>query len=263
MNIPLNIDLSSLLDTYDLSQQNCDDIVDYVIEEITAEFATQWKTTALNTLGSTKNRYASHISVIEEGRLMRAVVLDYTKDPLVQMIEEGAGAFDMKDNFLKSPKAKTNKSGGKYLIIPFKWGTPDTVADNATFSNTMPKEVYSIAKNLAPKQQITNTQLSKLQGGFETQSSKMVEIPKSKKFEEYTHKSSIYKGISKGTSSTTNQSTYTSFRVVSEKSDEASWIHPGIKAYNIAELALSDFKQKIQPLMTQAIDNALNSIGIT
>ena len=192
---------------------------------------------------------------------MGAVVLDYTKDPLVQMIEEGAGSFDMKDNFLKSPKAKTSKSGGKYLIIPFKWGTPDTVADNTTFSNTMPKEVYSIAKNLAPKQQISDTQLSKV--GLSPPSTKMVEIPKSKKFEEYTHKSSIYKGISKGTSSTTNQSTYTSFRVVSENSDEASWIHPGIKAHNIAELALSDFEQKIQPLMTQAIDNALNSIGIT
>lgn len=262
MNVPLTIDLSPLFDQYNLDQKDCDNIVDFTIKEIAAEFVEQWKMTASQNLGSTKNRYIQNIFTVDEGRMTGVVVLDYTKDPMVQMLEEGADAFDMKEGFLNSPKVKTNKAGGKYMVIPFKWGGSDTIKDSDTFSNKMPKEIQTMAKALKPKERITDTKLSKLQKGFESQKTReRIEIPKSKAFEEYTHKSSIYHGITKVKDSVTGQSGTMSFRVVSEKSDENSWIHPGIKAKNIAELALDDFEQKIEPLMTQGINNALINLG--
>lgn len=263
MIIPLFIDTSSLAEDFNLDQADCDNIVDFAVKEITLQFAKQWEMTALNELGSTKSRYVSNLSVIDEGRLQGAVVLNYANDPLIQMLEEGASPFDMKSNFAKSSKVKFNKSGGWYLSIPFTFGTPNSINDSDTFSNVMPIEVYNIAKKLAPKQQITNKQLSSLQGGFEAQQTRAkIDIPKSKQFEEYTHKSSIYKGISKSKDSTSNGSGYVSFRRVSENSAENSWIHKGFIAKDIASKALSDFEMKIEPLMTQAIDNALSSMGL-
>lgn len=263
MNVPLTIDLSPLFDQYNLDQKDCDNIVDFTMKKIAAEFVEQWRMTASQNLGSTYTRYAKNIFTVDEGRMTGVVVLDYTKDPMVQMLEEGADPWDMKPNFLNSPNVKTNKAGGKYMVIPFKWGGTDTIKDSDTFSNKMPKEIQTMAKALKPKERITDTKLSKLQKGFESQKTReRIEIPKSKAFEEYTHKSSIYQGITKVKDKTTGQTNSAmSFRVVSEKSDENSWIHPGIKAKNIAELALDDFDAKIVALMREGTDQALINFG--
>lgn len=38
----------------------------------------------------------------------------------IRWIEDGMPAHDMLEDLLKSPKAKTSKDGGKYIVIPFK-----------------------------------------------------------------------------------------------------------------------------------------------
>lgn len=262
MNIPLHIDLNPLMEQYNLTQENCNDIIDSTVKEITAQFAREWEQTALRELGSTKNRYVQNLSVIDEGRMMGAVVLDYTKDPLIQMLEEGASGFDMKEGFLNSPKAKTGKNGNKYLTIPFSWGGSDSIESNSTFSNKMPKEIEKIVKSKDIGKAVNKSDLNKLGGSFAIPKTRdKVEIPKSKTFESYTHKSSIYEGITKTKDSVTGQTSTNSFRRVSLNSSPNSWIHPGIEAKNIAELSLDNFENKIEPIMTRAIDNALSALG--
>lgn len=59
------------------------------------------------------------------------------KDPdskLAAMIERGATRWEMIDDLLKSPKAKTAKDGSKYLVVPFKQNKAPTRTPEAGLS---------------------------------------------------------------------------------------------------------------------------------
>lgn len=262
MIVPIIIDHQSIADQFHLDKESVDNIIDYAIKEITAQFAVQWEKTAMNELHSTRNRYVQNLKIIDEGRMKGAVMLDYSKDPLIQMIEEGASSFDMKEGFEKSSKKTMKKNGGWYLTIPFSIGTPGTLSDN--FSTIMPSEVYNVVKN-----KVVNPTTNRSAGLMESEipeqyKAKQIKavIPESKSFKAYQHKNSIFEGVYKSNNKTTGQSTYGSFRRVSDVSDPSSWIHPGLQVANIAEKALSEFESNIEPKLTSAMDSALSYFGI-
>ena len=246
-------------------------MIDFTIKEITAAFAGQWVAQAKQDLNVTKMRYINNLKVVDEGRMLGAVVLDYT-DPLVRMIEEGASAFDMKEGFEKSSKKHIKKDGGWYLTVPFKMGTPGTQTSSG-FANIMPMEVY----NIVSKKPVSNT-TNRSQGLTSSEigtgngvpqnfqaprvRATIVEIPKSQAFQEYQHKSSIFQGVSKTTDAVTGQSSYGSFRRVSDLSDASSWIHPGINAANLAEKAFDNFEAKMQSVLEKAMGAALSNLGL-
>jgi hypothetical protein len=62
----------------------------------------------------------------------------YSELPYAQAIEEGSPAWDMKKILDSSYKVRTTKNGKRYLIIPFRWGVPDTLQ-----GNTMPTVVHN------------------------------------------------------------------------------------------------------------------------
>lgn len=53
-------------------------------------------------------------------------------------IEEGTPAYDLKRILHSSLKVRVSEKGKRYLIIPFRWGTPGSVG----FSNVMPEGVH-------------------------------------------------------------------------------------------------------------------------
>lgn len=74
------------------------------------------------------------------------VVID-NKVPHALYLEEGFTSFDMKKMLTTSNKVRVNKkTGERYLVIPFRHGTPGST----TFRSTMPKEIYRDAKRLKP-----------------------------------------------------------------------------------------------------------------
>lgn len=257
MIIPLTIDLQEVTESFSLSKDEVDSILDKAVKDVAANFAKKWESVALRDLNSTRQRYVSNLKVIDEGRAKGAVLLDYSKDPLIRMLEEGASAFDMKLYFAKSSKKKTKEDGGWYLTIPFSFGTPGSLKEK--FSNIMPTEVYKIIKTKEHKESIKKDEVP---DQYKTPTTrKKIDIPKSKTFEEYERKSSIYEGITKYTDKTTGQNSYSSFRRVSDNSDENSWIHPGFERKNLAEKALDEFENTFQTIMSDAIDNALFTLG--
>lgn len=258
MIVPLNINLSDLQNSLSLSKNEVEDIIDFTVKEVTAQFAKTWEQVALRDLNSTRSRYVNNLKLIDEGRLKGAVVLDYSQDPLVRMIEEGATAFDMKVYFAKSSKKTMKADGGWYLTIPFSWGTPGSLREN--FSNVMPTDIHKIAKSKAFNESIQQADLSQ-QRQIDLGVRAKIEIPKSKVFEEYVHKSSVYQGITKKQDSKTGQTSYVSFRRVSDNSDANSWIHPGFEAKNLAEKALGEFEGQISTITSKAIDDILNNLG--
>jgi hypothetical protein len=265
MLVPINVNVNDLLSQYNMDKRDVEDLLDYVVKEITAAFAVKWTQEAQLTLHSTRSRYIENLSVIDSGRLSGTVILDYSKDPLIRMIEEGASAFDMKEGFEKSDKVKYGKSGNWYLTIPFKLGAPDTTGDSLGGVTNLPTPVYNILKK-----ESVDTNTGKSTGLSESQipeqyrvpsSRAKIDIPKSATFEEYKHKSSVFKGAFKQIDSITGQSSYGSFRRVGENSDSNAFIHPGLEPANLAESSFAKFEENMGLELTRAVDNALTSLG--
>jgi hypothetical protein len=214
MIVPIYIDTSSISDAYSsLDKEAIDNICDNIAKTLAARYAQELELEATHSLHQTKKRYIHAINVVDSGKLEGTVILDFSKDPLIKMIEEGANAFDMKKKMLASPKAKTNKSGGKYLTIPFRFGTPDAVGESDVFSSIMPDAVYEVAK--AETTDIPTVGGRRSSGLTVDKLPVQYQKPATRKeikdstgkvlFQAYTHKSSIYKGITKNQDAVTGQ----------------------------------------------------------
>jgi hypothetical protein len=145
----------------------------------------------------------------------------------------------MKIKMLQSKKAKTSQSGSKFITIPFRAGVSTTIGDSEFFTNIMSPTVYKIAKTLQGKQQIKQGQLS---GADAIPQTREFVKNQTQIFEGYTHKSSIYSGLQKGQGQYYGQ--YQTFRRISNDpktgSNPNAFIHSGIKAYKLADIALEN-----------------------
>lgn len=279
MILPIFIDSADITSQFDsITKENIENLQDNIAKGLAAGFARQLEQEAQNALHQTRQRYIRAIRLIDSGRLEGIVLLDYSKDKLIQMIEEGASAFDMKEGFLNSSKVKYTKDGRKYLTIPFRLSTPGAVAESDVFSGTLPDEVYQIVKN-----KVTDIPVSG--GGSRSQGLTLGEIPTQFQqpatrpqinnadgnplFNEYKHKNSIYEGLVKRTDGVTGQSSYGSFRRVAEEgtkedgtklgSDPDSWISKGIQPHYLIEKALSNFN--IENETQRLLDFELDKLG--
>jgi hypothetical protein len=129
----------------------------------------------------------------------------------------------------------------------------------------MPNEVYQAVKTLpfeiktSGGVRTAGLKEEDIPEKFRDKPKKVVPIPNSKSFSIYQYKSSIYQGIQRQKSNVTKQSSYVSFRRISENSDENSWIHPGFQASNLAESAMQNLNIPFE--MGKAIDGYLVTFG--
>lgn len=78
--------------------------------------------------------YARSILTRETGDLAAEVYSDLR---YARAIEEGTPAYDLKQILNSSLKVRISKKGRRYLIIPFRWGTPGSV-----MGRNMPEAVH-------------------------------------------------------------------------------------------------------------------------
>ncbi|MCQ2577552.1 MAG: hypothetical protein MJ176_03360 [Treponema sp.] len=65
----------------------------------------------------------------------------------MERIVEGQKAYDMKETYPFARKSRRTKDGRGYLIIPFRWGTPnDKGGARAHYRNVIPKELKKIVE---------------------------------------------------------------------------------------------------------------------
>lgn len=261
MIVPIVIDTSDLMRQFGVSHSQVDDICDNIAKTMAAGYAQALEKAAQRALHQTRQRYIRNIKVVDSGRLEGTVMLDYSKDPMVKMLEEGASAFDMKQSMLSGRKVKIGKNGGRYVTVPFRWGTPNTVADADVFSGTLPQSVYNAVRAMPQNIPVSG-------GGMRTAGLNVSQLAPSMQrvgmrkdikdsagkvlFKQYEHKTSLFQGVVGQKDSATGQNRYFSFRRISEKSDPDAFIHPGIEQYNLIQKALGDFDQN------KALSNALD-----
>jgi hypothetical protein len=261
MIVPIVIDTQDMMSQFSLTRNQVDDVCDNLAKTLAARYAQELEKSAQRELHQTRQRYIRNIKVVDSGRLEGTVMLDYSKDRMVQMLEEGASAFDMKDGLLNGPRAKITKKGKRYNTVPFRIGNPNAVADADVFSGTLPKSVYKAIRKIPQTIPVAG-------GGMRTAGISPMQLPSafsqagSRKsivdsagkvlFKEYEHKTSIYAGMVQQSDPTTGQNRYFSFRRVSEKSDPDAFIHPGIEQHNLIQKTLGEFDQ------TKELSNALD-----
>lgn len=263
MLVPVFIDTSDIAEQFEgVTQDNINNLCDNIAKGLAAGFAMQLEEEAQKELHQTKKVYIQNIKLVDSGKLEGVVLLDYSKNPLVRMIEEGASPFDIKNGLLNSKKVKFTKDGRKYITVPFRIATSGAVGESDVFNGVMPEAVYQVIKD-----KVANIPVKG--GGNRTQGLQSNEIPsefalpKTRQtinnsegnplWAEYKHKNSIYEGLTRVEDTVTGQSTYHSFRRVSEPraeiidggkkvgSDPNSWIHPGIQAHHLIQTALNNY----------------------
>lgn len=251
MKIDINID--ELIEEFNLPDNLSDVIVESCIQSITNSIYWNWQDQARKNLKSTRNSYINGLVISSPSQFSRVITL---KGKFNNMLESGADPFDMKKGFANSTKVKYTKDGKWLLHIPFRFGSSGIIGENSSFSGVLPKEIYSL---LTKSQSNKPLKKKDIPAPFNIpQSRQAIIIPKSNiAIDKYVHKSSIYEGVSKQTSvyGKTTQNIYKSFRTVSENSDPNSWIHSGIKAYNLLDKAIKN--TDIRTITENQIDKIL------
>ncbi len=185
----------------------------------------------------------------------------------VRWIEDGMPAHDMLEDLLKSPKAKTSKDGGKYIVIPFKHNkgpTQQTPAQSALLQ-TIKKE---LKKKSIPYGKIEKNPDGSPKQGLLHKFDIMKPSPKAEH-----HSNHILEGISvyqkgkknpdgspkmgkDGHQSVSRE--IMTFRIASSKhKGTGKWFHPGVEAMNFLdegyEWAMRLWESEIQPEILQAL----------
>jgi hypothetical protein len=71
----------------------------------------------------------------------------YTESEYAQRIQDGQPELDMKTTHPYGKKSRVSKEGIPYLIVPFRWGTPNRQGGaRAHFGNTIPQSMYQAIK---------------------------------------------------------------------------------------------------------------------
>lgn len=118
-----------------------------------------------NTKGAFKRSIGTYLRGIMDGMqypyendVYRGAVINTA--PHARWIEEGTPAHDLKKMLHTSMKVRVSAKGKKYLIIPFRHGTPSAGSheggrgeERATLQ-TMPHAVYQMAKHLVTSQRV-------------------------------------------------------------------------------------------------------------
>lgn len=259
--IPISLNISGLSTEFALNKNEVDGLLGYVVDEVAADFAYKWDSEA-NVLGKSRSAYKNSIQVEKIDPLTSVVFLN-PDNWLANAVETGIEPYDMKENFSKSSKVKYNKFGQWYLTIPFRFSTPDAIADNPVFAGKMPQVIHRLVLqneiNNPVQQSQSGLPFSQIPMQYQIpESSTLRKILKSDPFyklAEGTQMTSIYSGLKRNDKG----SGYIMFRRVGENSADDKFQHPGITARNLADKAISNMD--IPLTVDMAVDNFLSNLG--
>lgn len=222
------------------------EIMQQIIRELAEEARNEIVRRAMADLHTSFDDYAAGLQPVTyktEGGLTVATIVLTGMIP--NMIENGWAGGDMKPFLLSGRNAKVARDGTRYNVVPFRHMGPGTTGRHGQpmgsqyrgqlgrpKADQLGKDVYEAAKGLVGKRS-RKAGPRRLAPGH---------APVLKPH----HKTDIYAGMVKERAKykKATQSQYGTFRAVSDKSDPASWIHPGIEAREFFKEA-SDYVDRV------------------
>jgi hypothetical protein len=236
-------------------------MVESVLDDIATSARRHWQGLASRELHTSRQTYREGIQEVEAEPGVRFVRLE---GKLPNWIEGGLEPFDMKAEMLPKMKNRRQaKDGHWYGVVPFRHGTPGSSglagspmgsaygpAGGASASGSGPLgqsqsaqfglEVYRLAKAMRgkepdqPRDLLTEGAVAKAFRGVGGVGQPLLKPH---------HQTSIYAGMRRerkpytnpATGKTTTQSSYYTFRTISENSNPDAWLHPGIQARHLLD----------------------------
>ena len=209
--------------------------------------------------------YAKSIQVDLSNDVTKVIFTNY---PAHKYIEEGHGEIDLKPGLIGGPKARSSSKGTTYNIVAFRHDTPKASG------NPMPVNIYNIVKGFE-QSKVTGTfpdakgiirrtyNWGNRLGPAGPQETKKISDEMQKRLsafygtsvsDTYTWKAGKYAGMVRMQANTTKakSSSYITFRVVSSRSDPASWIVPEASPIPIRQAVVDTMR----PITDQAIADA-------
>lgn len=199
-----------------------------------------------------------------EGDIYRGAVINNA--PHARWVEEGTPAHDMKAMLHTSNKVRISAKGKRYLIIPFRHGTPSAGSheggrgEKRATLQTMPQSVYAMAKGLDPSYRtgsrevinpVTNQPVVRhsYKWGGRLSANALADMGLQNLSRRPHWKSSPYQGMVRfPRDDKSGQSLYMTFRVMSE--DSTGWIHPGTPPKWLARQTA----EEMQPIIVKVIE---------
>lgn len=253
--MPLNIDLSEVVEEFALTATQSMELSDAIIDRIVVEYTSKWENLVDNGLKGLRNVYKNAMYVDKKSPTEVIFGLREGGNGLAMALEEGKEAWDEKPFFEASSRKRLKAMGdGWYLAVPFRHATPEAVAESGIFQSVLPKEIYDIAKNNGGRR----VSMAQLPEQYRQLGSRKEIVTARGAIPEYTHKAPKYLGLVRVNVSSTdkeNRGSYMTFRRVSDRSDPNSWIHPGFDAHRFMDKALD--QADIYIVADMAIDNFL------
>lgn len=120
MLVPIIIDSRDILSQFYVSPTELENMYDNIAKAITLQYYYKLENEVSNTLKSTKMMYLQNLRLIDSGRMEGTVMLDYSKNKLIQKLEEGSSPYDMK--CIVNPRTKIYTSKGQVNIKDIKVG---------------------------------------------------------------------------------------------------------------------------------------------
>jgi len=139
----------------------------------------------------------------------------YTESPYMERIVKGTPRVDMKETYPYGKKSRVSKKGVPYLIVPFRWGTPNQEGKGrAHFVSFIPVPLYSEVKRLGASMRKKRTHT---EANFSGEQIERSEYDWGGRYEGEGNMDGMVRMGRGG-------STYFTFRIISARSPAGSWI---------------------------------------
>ena len=176
-----------------------------------------------------------------------------TDSRYMERIQSGVASFDMKEKYPYGRKSRVSKKGIPYLIIPFRWGTPNSQGGSrAHFGNTIPLEVYKIMKSRNFKKSVQQTQ-THIEKNFKGENIERHEYDWGERINDEDMGNA--NGMVKMQSNP--KSTYFTFRVISANSLPSSWIRKEIPAIDVVGAVERTTRKDVEDILQAGLEQDL------
>lgn len=197
--------------------------------------------------------YAAGVKIKQDGAMAYTVSNTSKAAPL---LEYGTEGYDMKLTHPYGKKSRVGLHWNKktkmlervpYLIVPFSWGTPKTVS----FHRTMSEDLYDIVRRLKKSTVTGETHFEDNWAG-EAIARHEYEFKGRYKTDD---KTGDENGMVRMSDLATGKSSYFTFRVISARSPQNSWLQKGIPARHVTE----GLKRECDKAIVSTIQEALKT----
>lgn len=231
--INLNFDLSQLKeiqdaikkfgaankDTFPATSASFHNAAEYA-QNIWNEYLTGGNLEGIEPLEKPINPKNANLHIVDNGDFESSVV---TNSKQVEEIQQGSNPvyYDMKKTHPYGLKSRVNKDGIPYLIIPFRWGTPNGKGTKRRWNNVIPQKEYdTIVKGMSLSRKKDTTHFEPNAKGTDISRAEYVWKGRLKDVDAWDDRS-----VGMVRMKDIRGSTYFTFRIISAKSPSGSWLY--------------------------------------